>query len=546
MIGLELSGLRKKFLSRTAVAGVLAGLTCLSSAAVCPSYIEAASLYDEYQSQNETRSSRANVKQSRASDVEKENRRLARESASPESKEPAGENALDFTARIRNILNSYHGNKYSRFLEQGTAGPNEGDISAPASSEAANGQEIEPVYDASASSEGLPAIPSGSSAGKPNLGEGRYNFRWLGTPLVQSLYALGTIAHKGIVINGDLKGSVHMSLTQETCNTALDYLSRAFGFNWMVDGNNIIISTDKQMLQSEVFEVDYADKDKLRDEFTSLGISKGNIYANSETGTISVTGTPYQLQQVRRRLKRLDNPVSQVLIAAQLIEISHGKELDLGFTYSLPTYSHSGTDGDTTGDTSLKGPWIPKLSFSASMQAQRSLSKGKVVSRPIVLARNGETASVAFGDQVPILSSTSTSSSTNVTVTYKDVGTTLGITPVINERTGDVSMNITAEVSNIVQYVSYNDTSAPQIATRKVNTSAHLKSGESLVIGGLMSVRDLDNLSGIPGLMNLPILGELFKFHSRSKSYAEVYIMITPFIMNSEVNARDVMRQVQE
>ena len=58
-----------------------------------------------------------------------------------------------------------------------------------------------------------------------------------------------------------------------------------------------------------------------------------------------------------------------------------------------------------------------------------------------------------------------------------------------------------------------------------------------------MSAKDLDNLSGIPGLMNLPILGELFKYHSHSKSYAEVYIMITPYIVTDDINPKELLRK---
>ena len=77
---------------------------------------------------------------------------------------------------------------------------------------------------------------------------------------------------------------------------------------------------------------------------------------------------------------------------------------------------------------------------------------------------------------------------------------------------------------------------APQISTRKANTVVTLQNGQSFVIGGLMTKSELDNLSGIPGLMNLPILGELFKRHSKSYSYSEVFIMITPYIVTDGID----------
>ena len=387
------------------------------------------------------------------------------------------------------------------------------------------------------------SVPTLKIEPKPNIDttEGRYNFDWRGTPLVQSIYAVAKIANKGVVINGSLDGKVYLSLNQVTCNTTLDYLSRAYNFNWMMENDNIIITVPELMLQSEVFDVSYVDKNKLREEFKAIGIDENRIYGNSQTNTISVTGTPYQLQEARKRIKRLDHPVAQCLLLAQLIEISHGKSLDLGLQYTMPSYSHT-ADETGSGDV-FHGRWLPKLSFSASASANRELSKGNVVARPMVMTLNGESGYVQFGDSVPIMTTTATSASTSVTVEYKDVGTNLKMTPIINEKLGEVQLNIEAEVSNIVSWTTTGQTRAPQIATRKTTTSAHLKSGQSFTIGGLMSVNELDNLSGIPGLMDLPILGKLFSYHSKSKTYSEVYIMITPFIVTEDIDPAALLKK---
>lgn len=500
---------------------------------------EARTLYEEYQAQQAEANQREN------NNVERENKRQAEKGASSdEEAEERGNGPSDFLNRVRAIVNSSNSSsssRYSRFLTrpENAGGGEEADYTDP---EVTVGQDSTvSVYEPEpADSEPTSNLLSSN----PQLVEKRYNFNWQNTPIAQSLYALGSIAHKGVIVNGELSDKVFAKLDNVTVKEALDYLSRAFGFNWMIEGNNIIVSTDSKMLQSAVLKVSFADKDKLKEEFKALGIDDGKIYVNSESGTVSITGTPYQIAEAKKRMRLIDKPVSQCLLAAQLIEISHGKNLDLGITYTMPSYSHTGTE-TTSGTNPLSGPWLPKFSFGATMQAERALSKGKVISRPIVLSKNGETAKVVFGDKVPVMSTTSTTSSTSVTVTYENVGTTLEVTPVINTETKEISLKINAEVSNISQYVTQGSTRAPQINTRSVTTTAHVQSGQSLVIGGLMSVSDLDNLSGIPGLMNLPILGELFKFHHRSKTYAEVYIMLTPFIMDDSIDAKAITRQVE-
>lgn len=456
-----------------------------------------------------------------------------------------------FTARIQRILDDYHQNIRARqqarqklfehHSQTGEAAPVA--TAAPdAAPSAVPSPETAPATQAAGT--GLPSIPR---AGTARLAaDGRYNFDWQGTPIAQSVYAVAKRAHKDVVVNGNLDGNVYMSLHNVTCEQAMERLSAAFNFNWMTDDNAIIVSTSQLMMQSKVFPVHHAfDLEKLSKELQALGIAENNIYANSEQRTVSVTGTPYQLKQVEQRLSSVDRPISQCLVVAQLIELQHGRDNNLGFQYSLPTYSHSAetnSSGDTSS-TSLKGPWLDKLTFSGSVTASRNLSKGKVIARPMVMMLNGQEGMVNFGEQVPVMSTTSTSSSTEISVDYKDVGTKLTITPSINEEDGEITLKIDTEVSNITKYITQGQTSAPQISTRQATTSAHLRSGQSFVIGGLMSAKDLDNLSGIPGLMNLPILGELFKYHSHSKSYAEVYIMITPYIVTDDINPKELLRK---
>lgn len=373
---------------------------------------------------------------------------------------------------------------------------------------------------------------------------GYYDFDWQGTPIASSLYAVAKVADKDVVVNAELKGNVYVSLHNVTCEQAMDYLSRSFNFNWMVEGNTIIISKDDIMRQSKTFSVHHvSDMAKLAKEIEALGIDNKFIFANTESRTISVTGTPYELAQAARRIALIDKPVAQCLILAQLIEISHGKSLDLGMKYELPTYSHKGTETGRTSSESFHGHWLEKLTFSASASASRSLDKGKVVSRPMVMVMNGQKGTVNFGDRVPILKTTSTSAATDITVEYQEVGTKLIITPAIDQASSTITMNIEAEVSNISKWIISGQTRAPQISSRKAVTSAHLKSGQSFVIGGLMSVTELDNLSGIPGLMDLPILGKLFSYHSKSKTYSEIFIMITPYIVTDDIDPQYLLKK---
>ncbi len=466
------------------------------------------------------------------------------------------ENSEDFKRRIERIIAEHRGGKIVHYppgtqanpgqSEDGTAFTSVPYVSAPDVTDARETypQPVNPeVWDATPAARRKVESHANNSFKQETA---TFTFDWQGTDLAPAIYAVARAAGRDIVVNGDLKGKVYMSMTDVTCARALDYLARAFNFNWDIDDvtEAILISTDDKMLTSQVFRVHYVDKTKLAGELKALGIDEDRIFANPETGTVSVTGTYYQVQAAARRIKALDAPVSQCLVVAQLIEIDHGKDLNLGMKYSLPTYSHTGTTTGKTTNDSFLGNWLEKLTFSASAEANEELSKGKVIARPMVLATNGSEASVKFGDQVPIASTTATQASTQVSIEYKDVGTNLKIVPAIDEATGTITVKLDAEVSNITSWRTINGTQAPQISSRTASTSVRLHSGQSFVIGGLMSAQELDNLSGIPGLMHLPILGALFRFHSVSKTYGEVFIQITPYIISDNINPEEILRRV--
>ena len=250
-----------------------------------------------------------------------------------------------FTARIQRILDDYHQDirarqqarqKLFEHHSQAAVAASAATAAPATDSSVAPAPEQTPAPVTPSAGSGLPPIPRANTARL--AADGRYNFDWQGTPIAQSIYAVAKRAHKDVVVNGNLDGNVYMSLHNVTCEQAMERLSAAFNFNWMTDDNAIIVSTSQLMMQSKVFPVHHAfDLEKLSKELQALGIAETNIYANSEQRTVSVTGTPYQLKQVEQRLSSVDRPISQCLVVAQLIELQHGRDNNLGFQYSLPT-----------------------------------------------------------------------------------------------------------------------------------------------------------------------------------------------------------------
>lgn len=355
----------------------------------------------------------------------------------------------------------------------------------------------------------------------------RYDFDCQNTKISDTLYMIAKRAGKDIVINTKLEGTVLTSLNGKTVEESLNVLSKGFNFNWMIDGDIIVVSPADIMLQNKRFVLKYANLKMVKDELIGIGIIEKNITINPEYNAVSLTATPYLLSQAEQRVNALDKPVEQLLIVAQMVEVNHADALKLGFNYNLPSFDSAATMG--SGGTSTSST----LTYSVVSNANKVFSKGVVLARPSVVTQNGVEANLSMGDQIPIMTRTSSTSTTDISVTYKDVGNKLKVTPVVNDLNNKiVSLNVEAEVSSIAKWITLaSNITAPQISTKNAKTVGRVKSGDTLVIGGLMTQSDFENLAGIPGLMDLPLLGKMFQYKEKSKDKAEIFILITPYLL---------------
>lgn len=360
--------------------------------------------------------------------------------------------------------------------------------------------------------------------------EARYDFDCQGTKLKDTIYSIALRAGKDVTINEKLDGTVLTSMKNKTVTEALDILSKAFTFNWMIDNDVIVVTPADTMLQNKLFTVKYASLDQIKKELVSLNIPEKNISVNPEYNTVSVAGTSYFLQTAEKRIQELDKPIDQILISAQMIAVTRNDALKVGFQYTLPGYDNSTT------------PF--RAQYTVTSNANQTFDKGTVLDRPSIVTHNGSKAELLMGSQVPVFSSSTTNGTTDTSITFKDVGDKLSVTPVLNDK-GEkiITLNLECEVSSLEKWVTSGDETAPQISTRRAKTVARVKSGESLIIGGLMTAADIENISGIPGLMKLPLVGKFFQFKNKTKDKAEIFIVVTPYLLEGNSDA-EAMKKI--
>lgn len=356
-----------------------------------------------------------------------------------------------------------------------------------------------------------------------------------GTPIVDAIRSLGYRANKNIVINGDLSGTVALSLTNTNFGKAIDVLALTHGFSYEYKGDVVLVSPSKTMSIMETFNVKHLDLEAAKKQM-ELILDEDKIFVNADNNTISVNGSTAQIDKVRDQLKQLDVAQPQIQVQATVVELSRNKTRDMGLNFSSEGWSK---------DTSVGG--YNGIKFGITANHEETLSKGKILARPSVTVFNGRKALIMMGDKVPVFTSSSTSSETTdntVTVDYKDVGVKLEAIPRINDD-GDetITMTIKPSISTITQWVESGNNKAPQISTREAETIVRVRSGETIFIGGLLKDEEVKNIKAIPFLSKLPVLGEIFKSRSTEKKNTEILIAITPTIVRDEFGRPKVEMQ---
>ena len=195
------------------------------------------------------------------------------------------------------------------------------------------------------------------------------------------------------------------------------------------------------------------------------------------------------------------------------------------------------------------GPIPPIPSFSALFQALTSITDVNILSTPSIVTTDNEEAEIVVADVIPFPTG-STIGDGGVTVNTIDrepIGIRLGITPQIGD--GDfLSLELQVEVSNVRPAPPDLNTDEFGLATstRTASSSVVVKNGQTIVIGGLVQDRENYLENRVPGLGNVPILGHLFKFKTKTSNKINLMILLTPRIIEDERDMKLILEDRQK
>lgn len=284
------------------------------------------------------------------------------------------------------------------------------------------------------------------------------------------------------------------------------------------------------------------------------------IGVDGDSNTLIVRAPAARWMSLQQTLAEIDRPPSQVMIEASIIEVSLTNDFRFGVDWSAVSGNGKLAGNSVYTDNGVIGPKFPGFSITylggdidAAINALGSRTAIDVVSAPKLITLDNHKARLQIGDQVPIVTQTATDTTTSSpaivnTVEYRDTGVILEVTPRIS---GDdkVVVDIAQEVSGVAKTVT-SGIDSPTIQQRKLASTLVLQDGAVVALGGLISHRSSDSNSGVPGLKDVKLLGNLFKSKSKEGSRTELVVLLTVRIMRdpaaSSLMTRDLLADMRE
>lgn len=276
----------------------------------------------------------------------------------------------------------------------------------------------------------------------------------------------------------------------------------------------------------------YANAGEYLDALKPLLSANGSLTVANRGNCLIVRDRDVNIARIEEMLAELDTPMPQVHIEARIVSISSAAKKELGIVWGLDNRKTT-ESVKFTSDLSLTAPTTnltfgflhSNLALDIDLQALQEENKLEILSAPRVMVVNGKEAEIKQGKEVPYV----TQSGDIINTSFREANLSLKVTPrIIQEEFIDLALVVTNDSVDM----NTSNTGEPLINKQGISTNLFLQNGVTAVIGGILQENKNHQQSGVPGLADLPLLGNLFKSTQKNDEKAELVVFITPTIVN--------------
>jgi len=406
------------------------------------------------------------------------------------------------------------------------------------------------------------------------------------TPIDDVIRIMAEQADVDIVKSPKVIGNVTATLTNVPLEEALSNILAAHGYDYVVGKNMIRIApieeiTEKaEKLTSKIYTITYADVTDVEKALKKFISKRGSLSCNPGTSNLIVTDTERKIRAIDTFIAEIDRITPQILVEARIYDITSKDRLDLGVEWQAGRRTvYDATDGITTigknptnridpfitgifegatGKTSgtsgaLRLGWLNAgIDIDTILKAQQQNIDAKLLANPRVLVLDNETAVFKIISEIPYQELTETTGGATMgTTEFREVGVELEVTPHLT-RDEIIRMHLKPKFSvktDEVVMVGMGNIEFPQpvIDRREADTTLLVKSGQTVVLGGLRKKEVNQQINKIPLLGDLPLVGLLFRFEGEDTVTSELVVFITPRIIEQPiVMSEDEQRAYEE
>ena len=409
-------------------------------------------------------------------------------------------------------------------------------------------------------------------------------------PLRRLYETVGAATGINVVIdpagNFSVTGNRDVTLSDVSVEQAFDYLALLTHTYWKPISSNTIFVTEESTNKRRDYEdfvvkVFYVTNATTAQEFQEISTAVRTItnirqvFTYNAQKALIVRGSVDAVVLADKLIRDLDKPKSEVVVDLLIIESNSTRTKDLAATLASAgtaglnlTGSFTPPSGNVTGAAGAAATnsgiatiqqlgHLTSADFSAGLpgallQAVVADNRTKILNSPQVRASDGQTVKLVIGDSVPIATGSLSSGVGTVGTTpyaqtqfqFKDVGLTVSITPQVHSA-DEVTLHLELEVSTVKSYLNVGGVSQPLIGTNRDTTDVRLHEGEMNIVGGLDGTQNSSTSNGIPGLVNIPILGKiLFGNDHTEKDRQQLMIAMIPHIVRTPDYSRENLRGI--
>lgn len=279
------------------------------------------------------------------------------------------------------------------------------------------------------------------------------------------------------------------------------------------------------------------------------------IIADQDNNAILVMASQQDYRSIEAAIRKLDIAPRQVLIEATIAEVSLSNTLSYGVRWFVENSNNQfGYNAPVPAQASGEGLAFAFFDQAADVRAffdaLATESTVKFLSTPQLMVLDNQTANIRVGDQIPVTTRSSQSTSNPdapivTEVQFRDTGTLLTVTPRINAG-GQVSLEISQEVSRPGTEPAVGGGGNVSIAQRTINSSVIVQSGQTVVLGGLILETTSEGEAGIPLLRSIPVLGKLFSTTTKDVFRTELIVTISPTVIENPREMRKVTEELRK